>query len=111
MSGLFAFLETGWLAFAALAFLWLETGLLCALSRQPWTRFKALAGGAFAGTFLLAALGLALRGDALVWILLLLTLSLVSHVFDVSTRLRDHAARFRRSTDRLSTPATLTQRK
>lgn len=111
MSVLFAWLETGWLAFAAIAILWLETLLLSILSHRPKARFKALAGGALAGTFLLAALALALRGDALGWVLVFLTLSLFAHLLDVNGRLKDQSAALSRNTEKLSNPAVLTQRR
>ncbi|MEO1110644.1 MAG: hypothetical protein AAFX90_22305 [Pseudomonadota bacterium] len=111
MSVLFAWLETGWLAFAAIMILWLETLLLSVLSRKPMSRFKALAGGALAGTFLLAALALALRGEALGWVLVFLTLSLFAHLLDVAGRVKDHSAALSRNTEKLSSPAVLTQRR
>jgi|GEM_PF-7062779 len=106
-----AWLETGWLAFAALVFLWVETLVLSFLSSNRMARFKALAGGAFAGSFLMAALGFALRGEAFGWIVLFLTLSLVAHLFDVAGRLKDHSAALSRKTERLSSPAVVTQRR
>ena len=89
MSVLNSWIETGWIAFAALAFLWVETAILCLLSKTPGARFKALAGGALAGSFLMIALGLALRGQDPLWVVLFLTLSLVGHVLDVAARLRN----------------------
>ncbi|MBO6507184.1 MAG: hypothetical protein JJ979_01640 [Roseibium sp.] len=111
MSILFSWIETGWLAFAAMAILWAETLLLSFLSNRPMARFKALAGGALAGTFLLASLAFALRSDAHGWVLFFLTLSLFAHLLDVAGRLKDHSAALRRNTDKLSSPAALTQRR
>ncbi|MET1414792.1 hypothetical protein ABVF61_21145 [Roseibium sp. HPY-6] len=111
MNILMTWLESGWLAVAAMAILWAETLLLCLLSSSPMARFKALAGGALAGTFLLAALAFALRGDALGWVLLFLSLSLFAHLLDVAGRLKDHSAALSRNTDKLSSPAVLTQRR
>ncbi|MEM8701678.1 MAG: hypothetical protein AAGF82_07620 [Pseudomonadota bacterium] len=111
MSVLTTWLETGWLAFAAMAILWAETLLLSFLSQRPMARFKALAGGALAGTFLLAALAFALRGNALGWVLALLTLSLFAHLLDVAGRLRDQSAALSRNTEKLSSPAVVTQRR
>lgn len=111
MSVLTSWLETGWLPLAAMAILWAETFLLSVLSNQPMARFKALAGGALAGTFLLAALAFALRGEALGWVLVFLTLSLFAHLLDVASRVKDHSAALRRNTEKLRNPAVLTQRR
>ena len=88
MSLFYAWIETGWIAFAALAFLWVETLVLCLMSKAPKARFMALAGGALAGSFLMIALALALRGEHPAWVVLFLTLSLIGHVIDVAGRLR-----------------------
>jgi len=111
MTVLTAWLETCWLAFAAMAFLWLETLVLCLVSANPGRRFKALAGGALAGTCLLAALAFALRGDAHAFVLVFLTLSLVAHLLDVTSRLKDQAAALSRKTDKLSSPAAVTHKR
>ncbi|WP_420333181.1 hypothetical protein [Roseibium sp.] len=111
MSVLFAWLETGLLPFAAIMILWLETLLLTFLAGNPMARFKALAGGALAGTFLLAALAFALRGEAFGWVLAFLTFSLFAHLLDVAGRLKDHSAALSRNTEKLRSPAVLTQKR
>ncbi|MFO7481111.1 hypothetical protein [Oceanibaculum nanhaiense] len=77
----------GWLPPIAVAILWAETALLCALAPRPLTRFRALAPNAASGTCLLLALGVALTDGSLVWIVGLLALSLLAHALDVLQRL------------------------
>ncbi|WP_430437776.1 hypothetical protein [Oceanibaculum nanhaiense] len=77
----------GWLPPIAVAILWAETALLCALAPRPLTRFRALAPNAASGTCLLLALGVALTDGSLAWIAGLLALSLLAHALDVLQRL------------------------
>jgi len=99
MSFLLAFLETGWIAFFAMAVLWLETAVLCLLAEDRIARFKALAGGALAGSCLLAALGSALSGQNPLWVAGFLTLSFFAHILDVVSRIGTYPALFRRKTE------------
>jgi hypothetical protein len=111
MSVLMSWVQSGWIAFAAVAFLWAEFALLCFLSAAPAARFKLLLANMLAGSCLLAALGFALREDALAWVLLYLSLALVAHVWDLVMRLRTQPAAFRRRTEKLSAPAVVTHRR
>ena len=77
----------GWLPPIAVAILWAETALLCALAPRPLTRFQALAPNAASGTCLLLALGVALTTVGMIWIVALLALSLLAHALDVLQRL------------------------
>lgn len=110
MSALLPWLQSGWLAFAAIGFLWAEFALLCLVSKAPGTRFRLLLANVAAGTCLLAALGFALRGT-LSLVLLYLSLALVAHLWDLATRLFSHPARLRRRTEKLRAPAVVTQRR
>ncbi|GAB4511622.1 MAG: hypothetical protein Tsb0019_07310 [Roseibium sp.] len=111
MSGLLSWVQSGWIAFAAIGFLWAEFALLCFLSTAPGLRFKLLLANMLAGSCLMAALGFALRGEALAWVLLYLTLALVAHIWDLVTRLRPQPAVLRRRTEKLRAPAAVTQRR
>lgn len=102
-------LQSGWIAFAAIAVLWVEFAVLCLTARTPGARFRLLLPNVLAGTCLLAALGFALLGGHHTWVLLYLGLALVAHGWDVAIRLRSQAAVFRRRTEKLSKPAAVTQ--
>lgn len=91
--------DSGWIAYAALVFLWIETGILSLIASDRVARFKALYGGALAGSCLLAALGCALDGQHTLWILGFLTLSLFAHVLDVAGRIKDQPTLLRRNTE------------
>mgnify|MGYP000992920028 CR=1 FL=1 len=79
-------LATGWLCLFAILVLWLETLVLSLVSGNPRRRFRALFANACSGTCLLSALGLALRGNSPIWILVLLAASLVAHAIDILLR-------------------------
>lgn len=89
-------LANGWISLLAILILWVETAALCFFSPWPWQRLRGLCANAISGTCLLAALGLALRGDSPIWILALLGASLVAHAADVLQRGRDQRRAFRR---------------
>jgi len=110
MSALMSNVESGWIAFAAIGFLWAEFALLCLLSSSPGTRFRLLLANVLAGSCLMSALGFALRG-ALSLVLVYLSLALVAHLWDLVTRLRTQPAALRRRTEKLSAPAAVTQRR
>jgi len=99
MSLVSAFLETGWIAVFAMAVLWIETAVLSLIAEDKLARFKALAGGALAGSCLLAALGCALNGQGPVWVAGFLTLSFFAHVLDVVSRIGTYPALFKRKTE------------
>lgn len=109
MNMLQSLIQSGWIAFAAIVILWAEFALLCLLATTPATRFKKLLPNMLAGSCLLAALGLALRGNALAWVGLYLGLALVAHIWDVATRLDVQADGLRRRTEKLRHPAVETQ--
>lgn len=105
-----SWVQSGWIAFAAILFLWAEFALICVLSDAPGRRFRLLLANILAGSCLLAALGFALR-DALPFVVLYLSLALVAHVWDLVTRLRTQPAALRRRTEKLRAPAAVTQRR
>lgn len=78
---------SGWLPLIAVAILWAETALLCALAPSPLRRFRAFAPNAASGTCLLLALGVAVTEGGVAWIAGLLALSLLAHALDVLQRL------------------------
>ena len=86
MTLLLEWLSAGWVSVLAVVILWVETAALSLLSRQPLQRFLRLSANACSGTCLLVGVGLALRGDNLIWILLLLAGSLVAHGIDILMR-------------------------
>lgn len=90
-------LADGWISLFAILVLWVETALLSLMSRNPGRRFRTLFANACSGTCLLAALGLALRGDGPIWILALMAASLLAHGADILLRGPDHGRRFRRT--------------
>lgn len=102
--------QSGWIAFAAILFLWAEFSLLCLLSKAPGNRFRLLLANVLAGSCLLAAVGFALRG-ALTLVLVYLGLALVAHLWDLVMRLGTQPAALRRRTEKLSAPAAVTQRR
>ncbi|NBN63101.1 hypothetical protein GWI72_00115 [Microvirga tunisiensis] len=104
-------LARGWICAAALAVLWAELVLLCALAPHPRQRLGQLLPNVLAGSCLLVALGLALTGASALAILVVLALSLVAHVADVASRLGPQASRLSRNTETLSSPATDTHRR
>ena len=108
MSVLLDLIQSGWIAFAAIGFLWIEFALLTVLAHVPGHRFKLLLPNVLAGSCLLAALGFALRGSAVAFVLLYLSLALVAHGWDVVSRLRNQPAELRRKTEKLSNPAAVT---
>ncbi len=79
-------LQNGWICLFAILVLWVETAALSLRSSEPGRRFGSLCANACSGTCLLAALGLALRGENPIWILILLAASLVAHALDIVTR-------------------------
>jgi hypothetical protein len=79
-------LNSGWISAFAVAILWAETAALSMLASRPLRRFWSLSSNACSGTCLLAAVGLALRGDNPLWILALLAGSLVAHGIDIVAR-------------------------
>jgi hypothetical protein len=99
MALLLEWLANGWISLFAILVLWVETALLSLLSGQPWRRFRALCANALSGSFLLLALGLALRGQGPMWILALLAASLVAHAADILTRGWGHGRLFSRKTE------------
>jgi len=88
MNLLLTWLQSGLLPFGAILFLWIEFAVLCKFSNAPGARFKLLLANVLAGSCLMAALGFALRGDTLFLVLLFLSLALLSHIWDLITRLR-----------------------
>ncbi|SIR43608.1 hypothetical protein SAMN05880582_11365 [Rhizobium sp. RU20A] len=88
MSGLIDWLMAGWVGALALVVLWLEVATLCLAAPQPRARLAVLAPNALAGSFLLAAVGLALSGAGDVPILALMAGSLVAHGVDMLARFR-----------------------
>lgn len=88
MTTIWWLVESGWIAVVAIGLVWAETALLCLFATSARQRFKMLAGGALAGSFLMAAIACALRDYALSWIALFLTLSLLAHLVDVVGRLK-----------------------
>ncbi|MFN3459477.1 MAG: hypothetical protein ACK4ZN_00550 [Oceanibaculum sp.] len=89
----------GWLPPVAVAILWAETALLCALAPRTRGGRRALAPNAASGTCLLLALGVALRDGGAIWIVGLLALSLLAHALDLLQRLGTQPAEFSRSTE------------
>lgn len=79
-------LNNGWICLFAVIVLWTETAVLSLRSSNPLQRFRDLCANACSGTCLIAALGLALRGDSPIWILGLLAASLVAHAVDILLR-------------------------
>jgi hypothetical protein len=79
-------LNNGWICVFAVMVLWVETAVLSLRSGDPKGRFRELCANACSGTSLIAALGLALRGDSPIWILVLLAASLVAHAIDILLR-------------------------
>jgi CHASE2 domain-containing sensor protein len=92
-------LANGWISLFAILVLWVETAVLSLLAAQRWRRFRALCANALSGTFLLSALGLALRGQGPIWILALLAASLVAHAADILMRGQDKGRLFKRNTE------------
>jgi len=92
-------LTTGWISLFAILVLWVETVALSWLSTKPQRRFRALFANACSGTCLLAALGLALRGDSPILILALLAGSLVAHAVDILLRGSGQRRAFSRRTE------------
>ncbi|MGV2974716.1 hypothetical protein AB1P65_04625 [Roseibium alexandrii] len=88
MNLLLTWVQSGWLPFGAVLFLWIEFAVLCRFSNAPGERFKLLLANVLAGSCLMAALGFALRGEALFLVLLFLSLALIAHIWDLVTRLR-----------------------
>ena len=99
MSMLAAWMQSGWLTSIAVAILWIETALLCAMAPTPLARLRMLAANAASGSCLLLALGVALQGGDPVWIATLLALSLLAHALDVLQRLGYQAGALRRKTE------------
>jgi hypothetical protein len=79
-------LNNGWICVFAIMVLWVETAVLSLRSSEPIRRFRELCANACSGTCLIAALGLALRADNPIWILVLLAASLVAHAIDILLR-------------------------
>ncbi|MFY8094763.1 MAG: hypothetical protein ACOVN0_14900 [Niveispirillum sp.] len=92
-------LNNGWICLFAILVLWAETAALSLRSSEPRRRFQALCANACSGTCLLAALGLALRGQGPIWILVLLAASLMAHAIDILTREPGQARLFSRRTE------------
>ncbi len=88
MSAVIDWLMAGWVGAVALIVLWLEVAVLCLSAPSPGKRLTVLAPNAFAGSFLLAAVGLALSGAGAVPILALMAGSLVAHGIDMLARFR-----------------------
>lgn len=92
-------LTSGWISLFAILVLWVETAALSFMSGRPQRRFRTLWANACSGTCLLAALGLALRGQGTIWILVLLFASLVAHGIDILLRGPSHGRVFSRRTE------------
>ncbi len=96
MSILVDWLHSGVLPAIAIAVLWIEIAVLCVLATRPLARLSALAANAFAGTFLIASLGVALTSGNPVAILMFLAGALVAHILDLRGRLNRQDAGLRR---------------
>ena len=92
-------LESGWITVIALAILWAEIAVLSMMSNAPAARFRLLLPNTLSGSFLLAALGLALADGSVFAIAALLGGSFISHAVDVVYRLTGHASGLRRRTE------------
>jgi hypothetical protein len=71
----------------ALAVLWLGTAAICAASNRPWMLLRLLLANALSGTFLLLALGAALKDMGMIWVAVPLAGSLLAHGTDLWLRL------------------------
>lgn len=105
MNALQTLIQSGWIAFFAIAILWAEFALLCFLASNAASRFRQLLPNVLAGSCLLAAVGFALRGDAVAFVGVYLGLAFVAHLWDLASRLAVQPGRLRRSTEKLSSPA------
>lgn len=99
MSLLLEWLSSGWISALAVFILWAETAALALLSSDRLRRFRALSANACSGTCLLIAVGLALRGENPLWILVLLAGSLVAHGVDILMRDPGQAGALSRRTE------------
>jgi hypothetical protein len=91
MSMVLAALQSGWLTLGALAFMWVEFALICALSAAPAARCRLLLPNFMAGTGLIAAVHFAVQDQALYPVLICMALALVAHIWDLVGRLRAQA--------------------
>jgi hypothetical protein len=87
MAALEYLFRSGWVTALALAVLWLGTAAICAVSSSPWMRFRLLLANALSGTFLLLAVGAALKDMGVVWVAVPMAGSLVAHGTDLWLRL------------------------
>lgn len=79
--------RSGWVTVIALAVLWLGTAAICAASNRPWMLLRLLLANALSGTFLLLALGAALKDMGMIWVAVPLAGSLLAHGTDLWLRL------------------------
>lgn len=87
MAALEYLFRSGWVSAVALAVLWLGTAAICAVSSSPWIRFRLLLANALSGTFLLLAVGAALKDMGVLWVAAPMVGSLVAHGADLWLRL------------------------
>lgn len=87
MTALDYLFRSGWVTALAVAVLWLGTAAICAASSRPWVLFRMLLANALSGTFLLLAVGAALKDMSVVWVAVPMAGSLLAHGTDLWLRL------------------------
>ncbi len=79
--------QSGWITAIALGVLWGGTAALCVASARPWILFRRLLFNGLSGSFLLLAVGSALKDMGTEWVAALMAGSLVAHAMDLWARL------------------------